>query len=102
MCDLWALSRGEVAGFSVHVMNEKIDDGGIIGTYPVGKAKNYYQYLQKSADLEAQAIEDVLQKTSDLGELPATTANLRTNSAPHFRNPTLGQLRKMQMGGMKL
>ena len=105
MCDLWSLASGKEAGFSIHVMNQKIDDGGIIGTYTVesGKlSKNYESYLKKSALIEAKAIKTVLSEIECTGKMPPVKENKQRESAPHFRNPTLKEIRMFRRKGILL
>ncbi len=105
MCDLWSLAEGREAGFSIHLMNQKIDDGGILGTFPVaaaGSEKSYEGYLQRSERVEAQAIKGVLASIEKQGQIPPTKTNVRLKNRPHYKNPTLWQIGQFRRQGLKL
>jgi folate-dependent phosphoribosylglycinamide formyltransferase PurN len=88
-CDLYALSEGREAGFTIHWMNEKVDAGGILHISKVsrGDDKDYVEYLKKTPLTEAHALLelfDVLEKTN--GQYPGTP-NL-IEKPTYTKNPT--------------
>ena len=61
MCDLWAMYQNRPLGFSLHQMNEKIDDGKIITVYEhqqddFKNLKNYSTYLEKTSTIEGKVL----------------------------------------------
>lgn len=80
LCDLYALSEGREAGFSIHKMNPKIDDGEIYEVHPVVEAKtdqkDYLSYLKQSAIAEAKALGNFLDKIKTLQQLPQGQENI--------------------------
>ena len=88
LCDLYALSEGRPAGFSIHQMNEKIDDGVILKTHEVddGREKNYMKYLAKTSRVEGQVLSEVIEQIATLGKLPDGIKNTPTNKV-YTRNP---------------
>jgi methionyl-tRNA formyltransferase len=105
MCDLYALTEGQPAGFSVHVMNEKIDAGQILHreiVSPKGSGeKNYVSYLQKSAQREGEVLSSLIQQIKELGRLPVGEAN-QTKKAIYSRNPSRLKIREIREKGMVL
>ena len=101
MCDLWALSEGRPAGFTIHQMNHKIDDGGIVRSNVVPiKEKNYQKYLKASAQLEAKVLAEVLDSIAKSDRIEVQP-NI-TTPKKHYRNPGFKQIMQMQLKGMKL
>lgn len=102
MCDLWALSRGEPAGFSVHRMTRKIDDGDILRVEPVGAGdRDYGAYLLRSSAREAEVMTDLLDEIARTGRV-AGRPNTKTERTVMRKNPTWAEVRAMRARGMKL
>lgn len=96
MCDFWALTEGRTAGFSVHVMTKKLDDGPILRAVPVPyRGKNYREYLRQSTALEKQTCLELLQFISENGTLPPSVPN--ESAQPDYRsNPGLLDFYRMK------
>ena len=103
MCDLWALSEKQPAGFSLHVMTPGIDEGGILARCVVsdGQDRHYPRYLRRAG----------VQEVEETGRvLDAIAVSHRFDAAPNpapdqrilRRNPNRAQLRRMIRNGMKL
>jgi methionyl-tRNA formyltransferase len=62
MCDLFALSKNQAAGFTIHIMNEKIVAGQILLRRGVsdGSEKNYARYLAKTGREEGRALAELI------------------------------------------
>lgn len=101
MCDLWALSENDHAGFTVHEMNEKIDDGGIIHVEKMSQGpQNYQKYLLNTSSREADVIRKVLADLESNGSFQ-TVPNVRSDK-PHRKNPTVADIKEMKRKGMIL
>lgn len=103
MCDLWALYNGTNAGFSVHAMNEKIDDGPILEVCQVdpGNEKDFLHYLDKAAKLECEVLKQQLNKISESGTLEGCP-NQCDPTIVHTKNPDRSQIKEMKRKGIKL
>lgn len=103
MCDLWALSEQREAGFSLHHMTEKIDDGKILKvvTVDMGTEKNYQKYLKKTHQAEFEAINELLNQIKTSGELPAGSDNSREGST-YYKTPGLSEIKELKQRGMVL
>lgn len=107
MCDLYALSEGREAGFSIHVMNQKVDAGELLKVQVVdpGSERHYVNYLARTANIEAQALAEVLMNIANslttTGHLPAGMPN-HSEERKYTRNPTREMVREMKRKGMIL
>lgn len=103
MCDLWALHERKPAGFSVHKMSRKIDDGGIISCTQVsdGSDRDYPRYLQRSACMEAKVVADILADIDARDEI-VSTPNQAPAGLQHRRNPTWAQMREIRRLGLRI
>lgn len=102
-CDLYALYENRAAGFTIHVMNEKVDDGDILSECEVdsGSTRNYMEYLTKSTIQEAQELQKILEFTNDHQRVPPSTKNICLK--PRFtKNPNLKMIQNMQLAGLQL
>lgn len=88
MCDLYALADNRPAGFSIHVMSEKLDDGRILFRKEVSAPgeKNYVAYLSKAARQEGEALAALVGRIAEQGSLPEGTPN-RDDRAAYARTP---------------
>jgi len=108
LCDLRALHENREAGFSIHQMIAKVDQGKIIKRVVVSPAslaeKNYQNYLRKSASLEKQALTETINHVLNNGILPDSTSQyLQQNSKSHYsKTPSLSEIRLMIKDGMIL
>lgn len=105
MCDLYALSEGREAGFSIHMMNEKIDAGEIhqVVTVSRGDDKDYIEYLGKTAAIEGRALASLLRSFHREIETTGALPKGELNQAPdkvYTKNPTRSQVAQMKKKGM--
>lgn len=103
MCDLYALSEKREAGFTIHQMNRKIDDGMIFKTCTVsnGEHSDYIDYLELGASLEGSELALLLNETSKNGKFPDGIIN-KTDEKIYTKNPTRKQVLLMKKNGMTL
>jgi methionyl-tRNA formyltransferase len=95
MCDLWALSEGRPAGFSVHRMAPKVDAGAILERVVVsdGRERDYLRYLARTSRVELELMARLLRRIADeqaltgLPNTPSAALRLRkTPDATEFRS----------------
>lgn len=120
MCDLWALYHEEPVGFTLHQMNEKIDDGKIIKVIvhqeqhdknsksDLDKSiqqKNYTDYIYQSSLVEGETLFEFIKNDINIIEKQGiefiTKDNIPTKK-PHSKNPQLKEIWKMKSKGLKL
>lgn len=103
MCDLWALSEGRPAGFSIHQMSPHVDEGGIIRCIQVsdGQEQDYPAYLQRATRREAEELPSVLAEI-ECRDAVITQPNVATGSMTMYHDPTPAQIREMIKAGMRL
>ena len=77
MCDLFALAEGAPAGFSVHVMTEKVDDGEILHRQIVSPAgcKDYADHILRGSRIEGEAVGNLLNAIATENRLPSGEPN---------------------------
>lgn len=103
MCDLYALSENREAGFTIHQMNKKIDDGLIFTAKAVSKGddNDYVNYLQKGAAIEGRELSKLMDEIARNKVLPDGTEN-RTQEKVYTKNPTRQQIKNFKRKGMIL
>ena len=104
MCDLFALSKNRAAGFTIHVMNEKVDAGQILLRREVsdGSEKNYARYLAKTGREEGKALAELISQIAETGVLPAGEPN-RAEKILVSKTPRSRQaIRELKERGMVL
>lgn len=104
MCDLYALSEDRSAGFSVHEMNEKLDDGAILHCQKVSKngEKNYVSYLGRTGKQEGIAIANLILEHANHGAWVSKTLN-HSDKITFRKTPrTRAEIGALNRKGMKL
>lgn len=102
MCDLYALYENRPAGFSIHRMNKKIDDGEIIQVVPVShNIFNYPNHLLRSSAIEGETLASLIHDIGRANGFPSLIPNTTKNKT-YTKNPTSTLVRKMKQKGMKL
>jgi hypothetical protein len=102
MCDLWALSQGAPAGFSVHRMTPKIDDGEILRAVPVSRGElDFQRHLAASARREAEVLAEILAEIEGTDRLDGVP-NEKSAETRYRRNPTWAEVRRMRAMGLRL
>jgi methionyl-tRNA formyltransferase len=106
MCDLFALAEGAAAGFSVHVMNEKIDDGPILQKVVVSPpgSKDYLGHLLRGSQLEGEVVGRLLQEVAKDFKLPRGQPNVPGPSGAIYRKfkPTRSLVLQLKTQGVRL
>lgn len=102
MCDLWAWAEGRPVGFTIHRMNEKIDDGKILvrREIPVDGLRSYVEIPGRSSRYEAEALRFCLERLAgqpDWAGYPNQRSEL-----PHTRTPAPGQIAAWRRRGLGL
>ncbi len=102
MCDLWAWYESRPVGFSVHWMNEKIDDGNIINVkeIDVSGVTDYIEIPMKSSLVEAGVIRESIEKIIIEGK-NAGHPN-KCEKINYTRNPGFKDIKKIKAKGLKL
>lgn len=102
MCDLWALASGQPAGFSIHRMTGKIDDGEILRVVTVSRGeRDYGRHLAAAAAREADSLASLLDEIARTDRV-AGTPNAHGECMVYRRDPTRADLRRMRARGMRL
>lgn len=111
MCDLWAMYHEKPLGFTLHQMNEKIDDGRLVTIYEheheqIKTLKNYAEYLNQSSTIEGrvlfQFIKEKYQELELHGVEKISIPNIQKQHKAHTKNPTFKEIWKMKTKGLKL
>jgi methionyl-tRNA formyltransferase len=102
MCDLWALSQGEPAGFSIHRMTRKIDDGDILRVVTVSRGeRDFGRHLAAAAAREAETLSALLDEIARIDRVDGTP-NRGGEHTVYRRNPTWRELRRMRARGLRI
>lgn len=103
LCDAYALYEGREAGFSIHQMNTRIDDGAILRrqTIPRVNPLNYTEHVQRSSEVEGDTMAELIQEIEKLDGFPATIPNTTTDVV-HTRTPSFETIRSMRKAGLRL
>lgn len=103
MCDLWALSEGQPAGFTIHKMNQNIDDGNILEKTVVsdGSEHDFMRYVEKAAQLECETLKNLLGRIESQG-MPQGEPNIATKKVDMRKTPAFKEIRMLSKKGLKL
>jgi methionyl-tRNA formyltransferase len=102
LCDLYALFEGRDAGFSIHEMTLKVDDGKILSVQKVSRGdKNYQDYLRKTAKFEAKALAEIIKYAKKNRSLPDGIVNYSDESF-YRKTPGPKEIREFVKAGMIL
>ncbi len=102
MCDLWAWIEGRPVGFSIHWMNEKIDDGAIIERCEVDTqgVRSYIEIPFRSSQLEAPCLLNCLERIRRHGR-DIGMANV-TEKENYTRTPSPAKIAEIRRRGLRL
>ncbi len=108
LCDLYALSENRPAGYSIHKMVKKIDDGEIYKVTEVYHRKasekvSYNDYLQKTIEHEIEDLTSLLKDIAHKGKLPQPL-NITSKVADitYTKNPSPKQIIQFLKQGIRL
>jgi folate-dependent phosphoribosylglycinamide formyltransferase PurN len=106
MCDLFALYSEKPAGFSIHKMESKIDDGVILLTKSVTDknskdAMNFPMHIYNSSKIEGIEMSKILKIIKDTNQLPIERENI-SSRVTYTKNPNYSMIREMKRKGMVL
>ncbi|GAB4012511.1 MAG: hypothetical protein Fur0010_08430 [Bdellovibrio sp.] len=102
LCDLYALTQGRSAGFSIHQMTSKIDAGSILKIVNVSKGeKNFPLYLERASRMEGEALIELIYLTAQQNKLPEGQINFCERPI-YTKNPTLQQIKEFLKQGFIL
>ncbi len=101
MCDLYALSENRPAGFSIHLMNKKVDDGQIFSVIEVsnGEHQDYLEYLNLGAVKEGKELAQLINKIIESGSFPDGKPN-RSKKITYTKNPTRKMIQGLKKKGL--
>lgn len=104
MCDLFALSEGTNAGFSIHVMTPKLDDGQILLKRVVSQPGelDFVSYIHRSSGIEGEVMGNLLLDIEKNGALPSGVPN--HSNAVKYRKlvPSRAAVRAIASKGVRL
>lgn len=100
-CDLWALADKRPAGFTIHQMTQKLDDGAILECCEVAPHNNFITHTLESSMIELKAMTAVLDRIAKSASLDGV-ANIRTPETRYFKNPTLSELKHFRRKGLSI
>lgn len=102
MCDLWAWVEGRPVGFTIHWMNEKIDDGDIIKTQEIdaSKAVSYADIPFISSTYESGCLLEALGRIAKEGRFKGIEN--RSQNVRFTKNPTYEQIKEIKKKGFRL
>jgi methionyl-tRNA formyltransferase len=102
LCDLYALTENRPAGFSIHVMEKKVDNGPILARVEVSQTdKDYLAYLKKTEPLEARELQRLISIITEHDKIPEGLEN-KTKHKTYTKNPSRRQIQSFLQQGFKL
>ncbi|MBC7429944.1 MAG: hypothetical protein H7336_15125 [Bacteriovorax sp.] len=107
MCDLWALHEERPTGFTIHVMEKKIDNGSIIRRVQTSTPdnplyrKNFADLIFQSSKMEGIEMAQIIKSIRKNQSIPIEMNNIST-SPTYTKNPDFFSIRKMLRKGIKL
>lgn len=106
MCDLWALYENRPTGFTIHMMDKKIDTGKIIRVKQTTSrlkevVDHYAEILKQSSIIEGHELAALIKNINLSGQIPIERDN-QSQNATYTKNPDLFTIRKMLQKGIKL
>lgn len=109
MCDLWALFENRPTGFTIHVMEKKIDNGAIIrrietsspGSESKSLRANFANLIHESSKIEGIEMSKVVKNIKLNKKIPIERDNISTNPQ-YSKNPDFFTIRNMREKGIEL
>lgn len=102
LCDLWAWIEGRPVGFSIHWMNEKIDDGDILDRCEVDTrgCRSYIEIPYRSSQLESGCLLRNLERINREGRFVGIPN--RTDNIYYTRTPAPAKIAEIRRRGLRL
>jgi len=102
LCDLYALAQNRPAGFTVHKMDAKIDNGEIIRVCQVGQNQtDYLSYLKSTMQKEVEVLREILDQLQHDQKFSHTLPNF-CDGPIYSKNPSYQQIKDLKSQGMLL
>ncbi|MFV8249202.1 formyltransferase family protein [Bdellovibrio bacteriovorus] len=102
MCDFWAHLLDTPAGFSIHEMTSKLDDGALLKVVEVpSDKKDYLQSLDLGASFEAKAASQILKEFASQGKIQGLE-NQKTERTVYRSNPRLRDFYRLRSKGVRI
>lgn len=101
-CDLYALAENRTAGFTIHQMTERIDQGKILYQEIVKGNKNYIDYLTEVASKEKTAIANFIRTTLRNKFLLEAATSHKSQKIITTTTPDFKKIKEFQRKGMIL
>lgn len=102
-CDLYALSEGREAGFTIHKMEKKVDAGELyrVVTVDEGLERNYENYLASAELREIETLKEFFQEVLETKSLPQGIKN-SGHECFYTKNPTKKMVKEFKRKGLIL
>lgn len=106
MCDLWALFEDRPTGFSIHVMEKKIDNGSIVRRIQTSTngdliRTNFTRLIKESSKREGIELAQLIKIINREQKIPIEESNISQNPI-YSKNPDFFTIRKMLQKGIEL
>lgn len=106
MCDLWALKDDRPTGFTIHIMDKKIDNGAIIKCVETSKfgdpiRSNFARLIKESSRIEGIEMADTILAIKKFHNVPIQSDNISKNPV-YTKNPDFFTIRKLLQKGVEL
>ena len=104
MCDLHALAAKKPAGFSIHLMTPKLDDGDILKTCVVTSSggRDFLDHVAIGAKMEAKAVGKLLEKIALHSAIPPGDKNRSDNMSYRKSKFGLRDVQALKRMGMRI
>jgi methionyl-tRNA formyltransferase len=106
MCDLWALKADRPTGFTIHIMDKKIDNGAIIKTVETSilgnpLRSNFATLIKESSRIEGIEMAKIILSLNKNPTVPIQSDNVSLNPV-YTKNPNFLDIRKFLQKGVEL
>lgn len=106
MCDLWALYEDRPTGFTIHLMEKKIDDGAIVRRIETSKKgdkirTNFATLIKEGSKKEGIELAKLIKTINTSGKIPIESDNI-SHQPTYSKNPDFFTIRKMLQKGIEL
>jgi methionyl-tRNA formyltransferase len=104
MCDLHALSEGQPAGFTIHVMTKKLDDGAILLKRVVSEPgeRDFLRHIERGSAIEGETLAQLLETIAARGGIPEGSPNWSERVAYRKMRISFRQIYALRRKGIRL